>query len=219
MIDFDNKSNSDKILYLLKTTGPDTAASLAKKLNITSMGARQHLQNLTADGLISFQDINQGRGRPARYWSITSAANSLFPNNHSELTVQLINAAEEAFGEEGVSKLIDVRQKKAVTRYHETIKGCHGLEGKLLQLAKIRSEEGYMANIEKTEYGFRFNENHCPISSAAMQCDGFCESELAFIREVLGNQFQVKREEHILSDDRRCSYHISDQRQLFEAHK
>ena len=210
MIDIDNKSNSDKILYLLKTSGSDTAASLASKLNITSMGARQHLQNLTDDGLITFQDINQGRGRPARYWSITSAANKLFPNNHSELTVQLINAAEEAFGEEGVTKLIDVRQKKAFSRYQDTIRGCDGLESKLQQLAKIRSEEGYMANIEKIENGFRFNENHCPISSAAFQCDGFCESELAFIRDVLGKQFHVRREEHILSDDRRCSYHISD---------
>ena len=100
MIDETNKSSSDKILYLLKTGGPETAAALAKTLNITSMGARQHLQNMTDEGLIEYQDVKQGRGRPARYWKTTEAADKLFPNTHSELTLQLINAAEEVFGED-----------------------------------------------------------------------------------------------------------------------
>ena len=73
MIDETNKSSSDKILYLLKTGGPETAAALAKTLNITSMGARQHLQNMTDEGLIEYQDVKQGRGRPARYWKTTEA--------------------------------------------------------------------------------------------------------------------------------------------------
>lgn len=210
MLDIDNKSSSDKILYLLKTGVPKTAATLAKSLNMTSMGARQHLQNLTDDGLIKYQDIKQGRGRPARYWSLTVAADELFPNNHSDLAVQLINAAEEVFGEEGVNQLIDARQQKAFSRYQETLKDCSGLENKLRELAKIRSEDGYMAKIEKIDNGFLLNENHCPISSAANRCDGLCDSELSLFKKVLGDQYQIKRDEHILSNDRRCSYHISN---------
>jgi len=204
-----NKSSSDKILYLLKTGGPKTAAVLAKSLNITSMGARQHLQNLTDEGLIEFQDIKQGRGRPARYWKTTKAADDKFPNTHSELTVQLINAAEEVFGEDGVNKLIDARQKNSLLRYQEYIEGSNDLETTLNRLAEIRSEEGYMANVEAIDGAFLLNENHCPISTAASNCAGLCDSELVLFRQILGEQYTVERAEHILSDARRCSYHIS----------
>lgn len=210
MIDNTNKSSSDKILYLLKTGGPKTAAVVAKALKITSMGARQHLQNLTDEGLIGYEDVKQGRGRPARYWRTTKAADERFPNTHSELTLQLINAVEDVFGEEGVSEIIDARQKNALNRYQQQIKDCTSLAGKLRKLAEIRSAEGYMANVEKNETGYILNENHCPICTAATENKKFCNSELDLFQKILGKDYQVERVEHIISEDRRCSYHISD---------
>ncbi|MCP3675297.1 MAG: transcriptional regulator [Gammaproteobacteria bacterium] len=211
-----NTSSCDKILYLLKTGGPETAAVLAKSLNITSMGARQHLQNLTDEGLIEFQDIKQGRGRPARYWKTTKAADEKFPNAHSELTLQLINAAEEVFGEGGVSKLINARQKKSLLRYQKHIKGSSDLETILNRLAEIRTKEGYMANVEAIGGAFLLNENHCPISTVASNCGGLCDSELVLFRQILGEQYVVARAEHILSGAGRCSYHISLKENQYE---
>ncbi len=210
MIDNTSSSSSDKILYLLKTEGPETAAVLAKALNITSMGARQHLQNMTEEGLIEYQDIKQGRGRPARYWKLTKGADKRFPNMHSELTVQLMSAAEEAFGEEGVSKLLDVRQKNALQRYKKGFEDCSGLEEKINRLADMRTKEGYMASVEKIDGKFLLNENHCPISKAANNCKDLCDSELMLFRELFGENCTVQRNEHIVSDARRCSYLISD---------
>jgi len=210
MIDNTNKSSSDKILYLLKTGGPKTAAVVAKSLKITSMGARQHLQNLTDEGLIEFQDIKQGRGRPARYWKTTKAADEQFPNTHSELTLQLINAVEEVYGEQGVSDIIDARQKNSLNRYQNLIKDCTSLAGKLRKLTDVRTDEGYMANLEKVEDGFVLNENHCPICTAATENRKFCNSELDLFQKILGDDYKVDRVEHIISEARRCSYHISE---------
>lgn len=210
MIDNMSNSSSEKILYILKTKGPETASALAKKLNITSMGARQHLQNMTDDGLIEFEDIKQGRGRPARYWKLTAAADRHFPNMHSELTVQLINAAEEVFGEEGISKMLDARQRSALSRYQEHLQDCSNLEEIVNALAEIRSDEGYMANTEIIDGAFLLHENHCPISTAANKCKDFCDSELLLFQQVLGENYEVTRAEHILSKARRCSYHISE---------
>ena len=47
------ESNAERILLLLKTRGPATAAALAKALRITPMGVRQHLAHLADDGLVS----------------------------------------------------------------------------------------------------------------------------------------------------------------------
>jgi len=198
MIKSTNKSSSDKIMYLLKTGGPDTASSLAKKLKITSMGARQHLQHLTEEGFISFEDIKQGRGRPARYWNITTKANEKFPNTHPELSVQLIDAAEEIFGKEGVIRLIDARQKSSLARYQDYLKDSKGLGDKLERLAEIRTEEGYMSHIEETENGYLLKENHCPISTAAKNCQTFCDSELVLFKQVLGENYHIERNDHLL---------------------
>jgi len=210
MIDDVNNSSSEKILYLLKTEGPETAAALAKTLNITSMGARQHLQNMTDEGLIEYEDIKQGRGRPARYWKLTNESDKRFPNMHSELSVQLITAAEQVFGEEGVGKLLDVRQENALKRYQDYLEGSSGLEERINRLAEIRTKEGYMASVEKVDGKFLLNENHCPISKAAKNCLNLCDSELALFRELFGENCNVVRNEHIISDARRCSYLISE---------
>ena len=43
-------ASTDKILHLLKTHGPQSAAALGEQLQMTSMGARQHLTALQCIG-------------------------------------------------------------------------------------------------------------------------------------------------------------------------
>ncbi|WP_241005944.1 helix-turn-helix transcriptional regulator, partial [Aeromonas media] len=92
-------ASTDKILYLLKTHGPQSAAALGEQLQMTSMGARQHLTALEADGWVGFSDEARGRGRPIRLWHLTEQAWQRFPDTHSELTLQLIDDVQQLFGE------------------------------------------------------------------------------------------------------------------------
>jgi predicted ArsR family transcriptional regulator len=55
---------ADKILHTLKREGAVTAKQLADRFEITTMGARQHLQSLEEDGLIHFYDVKVKVGRP-----------------------------------------------------------------------------------------------------------------------------------------------------------
>ena len=68
--------------------------------------------------------------------------------------------------------------------------------------------EKVMAELRKDGPDFLFIENHCPICSAAKTCMGFCRSELELFHKVLGDEFRVRREEHILTGARRCAYRI-----------
>jgi predicted ArsR family transcriptional regulator len=78
------------------------------------------------------------------------------------------------------------------------------------RLAKIRSEEGYMASVTVGNDGaLLLVENHCPICVAAKACQGFCRSELALFQETLGDKVSVARDEHIVAGARRCVYKIS----------
>jgi predicted ArsR family transcriptional regulator len=54
-------ATSDRILYQLKTKGPQTAGPMAAKLGITAMAVRQHLYRLKQQGLVDYRRAAAGR--------------------------------------------------------------------------------------------------------------------------------------------------------------
>ncbi len=201
-------ASADKILFLLKSHGPQSAAELGEQLQMTSMGARQHLMTLEADGWVSFNDEARGRGRPVRLWQLTEQAWQRFPDSHSELTLQLIDNIQQLFGEVGMERLIAQREQQQLARYQQTL-GNKGLSGRLEALRELRSREGYMAEIRREEDGsWLLWESHCPICAAARSCRGFCRSELALFRQLLAPA-TVEREQYLLEGAHRCLYRIT----------
>jgi len=199
-----------RILFWLKTKGPQTAADIAGRLGVTPMAVRQHLYQLHEDGDVEFTDERRSVGRPARVWNLTSSTESRFPDSHGELTVGLLRAATRAFGAKGIARMLDERASDQVETYTRRVTRKRGLPAKVAELAKIRNEEGYMAEWHKEGDGtLVLVENHCPICAAATECNELCHSELRVFREVLGAE--VQREEHILSGQRRCLYRIRKQ--------
>ncbi|WP_199610092.1 helix-turn-helix transcriptional regulator [Flocculibacter collagenilyticus] len=205
------KVNSERILYLLKSDGPQTAQTLAHTLDMTSMGSRQHLQVLESEGLVSTFDKAEKRGRPAKYWQLTPAGHQRFPDRHAELTIQMLDSVKSIFGDEGLNKMITQREQHTQALYLSSIKPSDSLENKVAKLTHLREQEGYMAVYEPHQKGFLLIENHCPICAAAASCQNFCRSELATFRTVLGESVHVERVEHILNEARRCSYYIYEQ--------
>ncbi len=197
-----------RIIDLLKTQGPLTAKALAQELNVTTMGVRQHMLALEESGEVTFQDEKAPRGRPTRYWSLTQKTNSHFADRHDELTVQLIDSVIAVFGDDGLDKLITNREESSMRSYRLALADRYGVLEKLQTLAKIRSDEGYMATVEQEDDFFWLLENHCPICAAAKKCTNFCRSELQLFQRLLSDVAVISREEHIVEGARRCAYKV-----------
>lgn len=203
-------ASTDKILFLLKSHGPQSAAELGEQLQMTSMGARQHLMTLEADGWVSFNDEARGRGRPVRLWHLTEQAWQRFPDSHSELTLQLIDNIQQLFGEVGMERLIAQREQQQLARYQAELTQP-ALADRLAALTAQRTREGYMADFRQEEDGsWLLWESHCPICAAARACRGFCRSELEIFRRLLAPA-EVEREQYLLEGDHRCLYRIRPQ--------
>src|SRR5262249_5648498 len=156
--------NADKILFLLKTRGPTTAAALAKALRITPMGVRQHLARLAADGLVAHGDERRGVGRPKRHWRLTEKAAIRFPDTHAQMTVEILAAAKAVFGAHGLDRLIRRRERETLARYKAAMRGTRAVADRVRRLASLRSEEGYMAEcVANPDGGMLLVENHCPV--------------------------------------------------------
>lgn len=206
----DQPNSQDKILYQIKRLGPQTAKALSEKLNVTTMGIRQHLSLLEGQELIRACDpLPQKRGRPVKTWKLTGAGHARFPDAHAQVTTDLIINIRDLLGEAALDQIIEERAAKTLTHYESELSTIDSLEGKIKALAQLRSEEGYMAEFEKvsdTEY--LLIEQHCPICIAASACHGFCRTELQSFQQLFKGVARVERKEYLLEGARRCTYLI-----------
>ena len=205
------------IVNLLKQEGPTDASVLASCLGVSAMAIRQHLYALQAEKLVTYTEEPRPMGRPAKLWQLTPAADHLFPEGYAELTVGLLKAITEAFGEEGLDRLLAVRTRQYIAAYDARIGSQNSFPERLQALADLRTQEGYMAEIQFLgENSFLLIENHCPICAAASACTGLCTSELEVFQRILGKEAVVERTEHIIAGQRRCVYQVSYREKLSE---
>ncbi len=199
----------ERLLMLLKTRGPQTAADLGAKLAITGEAVRQQLLKLASEGLVEATAETRGVGRPSQVWRLTASGHTRFPDTHAELTVQLIQTVKTVLGEEALERLITAREQETHAAYMTALEGVIDLRLRIARLAALRNREGYMAEWRVEDEGYLLVENHCPICAAATVCQGLCRTELELFREVLGAGTTVTRVDHILAGARRCAYRIA----------
>jgi predicted ArsR family transcriptional regulator len=198
------------IVKLLKTEGALDSARLAKKLRVTPMAVRQHLYALQEEKMVNAEERPVPLGRPAKFWKLTREADRLFPDAYAELSVALIDAVGETFGPAGVDRLLQTRLARQKREYATRIDRDAPLAKKLHQLAKVRTDEGYMAEVHPDgPKAFVFIENHCPICAAATACQGFCATEIELFQSALGPGVKISRTEHIVNGERRCAYRVT----------
>ena len=205
------RSPADRLLFLLKTRGPQTAQELACTLAVTKEAARQHLLRLAEEGLVLATAEIRGVGRPVQVWKLTAEAQKRFPDTHAELAAGMIESVRALFGTKGLEALIARREQESRQRYQACLRGAVNLQQKVARLVKRRAREGYMAEWHREGDQFVLVENHCPICAAAAACSGFCRSELQLFRELLGPDATVERTDHLLAGARRCAYRITPQ--------
>ncbi|MDF2649845.1 MAG: transcriptional regulator [Paenibacillus sp.] len=216
-----NQTNKDSttrtrrgIIDLLKQQGGMDVMALSSEFSLSGMAIRQHLNALKEEGLVTHEEEARPMGRPAKLWRLTPEANRFFPSGYSELSVSLINSMREAFGNEGLDKLLAVRDKNMQEQYLQHIGDAPGIREKLEKLANIRTNEGYMAEFKDQGDGsFLFIEKHCPICEAAAVCTGLCKYELNLFQTILGNNALIERVEHILAGGRNCVYTVREREQ------
>lgn len=208
------RSTAERLLFVLKTRGPQSAGELGEALGTTGENARQQLTKLVVDQLVETRSIVKGVGRPVQFWQLTARGHARFPDTHAELTVSLLRNVREVLGAEALDRLIEAREREVQTAYRAELAGLEGLEARLAKLVEIRTREGYMAEWRRADDGdgWLLIENHCPICAAATICQGFCRAELAIFREMLGPGCTVERTEHIVHGARRCAYRITPER-------
>ncbi|RKZ12177.1 MarR family transcriptional regulator [bacterium] len=193
-----------RVLEALIADGPRTARELAGQLGVTAVAVRQQLTTLAAAGLAEPESVAEGVGRPANRWRASDAAQGTIVDGHAALSTEILTAlAEEGLVERVLERRTDVQ----LARYEAAAGEALDLTRRVELLARLRSDEGYMASAFTDQDGVLcLAENHCPLRCAVDSCLGLCTAELELFRRFVGPGVRVERNEHIGSGDRRCVY-------------
>ena len=102
-------------------------------------------------------------------WALTPAANKFFPDGNAELLVDMIGLIDNVLGQDALAKVITGRADSQFHVYQARMASSKTLQDRLNLLADIRTEEGYMAEVQPQADGsYLFIENHCPICAASI---------------------------------------------------
>ncbi|MCX8103977.1 MAG: transcriptional regulator [Candidatus Bipolaricaulota bacterium] len=200
-----------KVLELLKLHGPMTAQRLAEELGITVMGVRGQLAALERDGIIRHEIVPQKLGRPSYLYSLTELGDELFPRTYAQFAQSLLEAIQAVEGPKALERLFDHRTELLAAQYRARMNG-RSLRERVAELARIRTEEGYMADWEELgKNRFLLTEHNCAICQIAQRCPTACSHELELFRRVLDDA-TVTRDKHIIKGDSMCTYVIRPKR-------
>lgn len=201
-----------RILERLKRRGAASIPDLAREEEMSPESIRAHVRTLTERGLV--QDVgarSEGRGRPERLWALTRDAEALFPRRESELLQGLARYLAEKGHEEVLAGFLDrfARERRAAAS-----RRLEGLEGRdrLDEVARILSDEGYMAEVQEGEDGAppRLRLCHCPVRDLVDVTRAPCKAEIGFVRALVGDS--LARVEYIPDGDAACAYVLTPAR-------
>ena len=195
------------ILLTIKKHGEARAEELAEALAITPSAVRQHLSALVAEGLLGVREQRGAAGRPKHFYSVTSAAEDLFPKTYGDLTCELLDylAADEPGM---VDRLFDRRRQRRVEEAEARLAG-RSFPERVEELARILDEDGYLAAVERDsdDGTWYIVEHNCAILEVAFRYGQACSSEIGFLREVMPDA-EIDRITHMASGEHHCAYRI-----------
>lgn len=204
----EDTSTRREIVNILRTAGPLTVGELGDRLGITHVAVRRHLTSLERDNLVTSVQERLPMGRPTRVYSLTDAADELFPKKYGSLTIEVLDFLSDA-QPELIEQFFAARGQSMVEKYGPEVTEGATLEERVARLAEVQQANGYLANFEKAESGDELvlKEFNCPVHQISRKYMQACHHELAFFKNVLGTE-NVERVECIAKGGTCCRYLI-----------
>lgn len=197
-----------KILILLKKNGGMTNEELSKFLQITPMGVRQHLLSLEKKGIITYNTVRHGIGRPNFVYKLTNKADKYFPNNYDNFALEILKDLEDLEGRDAIARLFRRRKERLLVKCREVIGNGKPLREKIERMAGLLSEKGYLVEVSGNGEGYAIKQFNCPIKNISETYFEVCENELELYRELFGSG--VERSMCMSKGDLSCEYIIPD---------
>lgn len=192
------------ILLSLKRLGPATQAQVGHDLRFAAATLREHLRTLTVHGFVERQGSRRGkRGRPEIVYALTRRGDALFPHREAgvlrELVARLVELGHAELLDRFFAARVAAQRPAALAR----VRGLSGA-ARFAEVARILSDEGFMAQTGGTAAEPTLRLCHCPFRELVAVTRAPCRYEQALIAELL--ERPLERLEYLPDGQASCSF-------------
>ncbi|MDN5797290.1 MAG: helix-turn-helix domain-containing protein [Intrasporangium sp.] len=187
-----------RVLHLVSTDGPITAAELGRALDLTPAAVRRHLDALVEHGVIAEHEptaARRGRGRPARAYVVTATGHRALETDYDSLAVDVLHFLTEHVGSAAVSEFAREHVAAFEQRYAARLADAgDDPSARAAALVEALTEDGFAATARPVGVGgltgVQLCQGHCPVQQVAAQFPAFCEAETDAFSRLLGVHVQ-----------------------------
>jgi DeoR family suf operon transcriptional repressor len=195
-----------EILLEIKKTQPVTAKELAENFGVSANAVRRHLKELEAEGLVVYGREQRGTGAPTHTYRLSPNGEALFPKRYGEALTDILSVVAQNSGRHVVREMFAERFRIQAERLRTELADA-SLEEKVEAVARMLSEQGFMAAWTVEAGTLRLAEHNCAMQAAAEQFPEICAAEADFLADVF--ESDVRRDQYIPEGCNSCEYSIS----------
>ncbi len=201
------QATRERIMNILKVQGQATVDDISRKLNLSTVTIRHHLDILRGEGLVAapFTQPCKTPGRPSHIFTLSEKANALFPKRYDKLLLYILDDLREQHSPQKVERMmrrIGQRLAEQAAISKET-----DLETRIRCTAQFLEDMGYMPRWERREDGsYLLQMINCPYERVSQQDPVVCLMDLCLLDHILGTQ--PRRVASSQEGDLMCAYVI-----------
>jgi predicted ArsR family transcriptional regulator len=201
-----------KLLYYLKIMQQAGLEELSSAMKISRMAVHKHLTILQQRGLVEGIETRGHVGRPKMVYQLTNQSKTIFPKSYSAIASHALDFIERNMGKEAVEKVLCERQSELFDQYYKRLKDLD-FDKKVKELARIRDEEGYIAESKKLKSDGKhiLLEYNCPIIYIAEKHWEACSTETELFENLL--EAKIETTHRAAKGDLICKFAIKERKE------
>ncbi len=179
-----------EILEVLKRSDGMAVSEMARELNMSYMGVKQHCVNLEKKGYLTTWRVPRTQvGRPEKLYRLTSKCDELFPQCGPGLTLDLLEGLRSLYGEAAPEKMLFHHFEGVRERWAAKLRPLKSLADKAARLAELRDAGGCFSRcVYDAQNGLRIEEYHHPMASVFAEYPTAIRMEVQMMEQLLGSR-------------------------------
>lgn len=180
------QSTRQEILEILRAEKQATVEDLAERLELTPMTIRHHLNVLQAQNLVEATKVRRSQkvGRPRLVYTLTEAADELFPHGYGDLARYLVSEVKGTLGEQETREIFRRIADRVANEAPPPVEG-QSFEERLAQVVDFMEAQGFISTWEKTDHGYAITNINCPYRQVTREHDEVCIMDTLLIQKLL----------------------------------
>jgi predicted ArsR family transcriptional regulator len=180
------QSTRQEILEILKAERQATVEDLAERLELTPMTIRHHLNVLQAQTLVEASKVRRSQkvGRPRLVYTLTEAADELFPQSYGNLARHLVSEVKETLGDEETEEIFRRVADRVARDAPSPVEG-QTFEERLLEVLDFMETQGFITRWEKAEEGYVITNINCPYRRVSREYNEVCIMDTTLMTQLL----------------------------------